>query len=62
MINRDEVMERVGAENFGQVVEAFATMTETAILHELNKMFPQDENKTLATAIREEIDKYFFDE
>jgi hypothetical protein len=25
-------------------------------------MFPQDENKTLATAIREEIDKYFFDE
>lgn len=52
-MNRDEIMEFVGAESWYDVEQGFGdgSWTESQILAELNRMYPTDDNEDLASAI-----------
>ena len=54
-MNRDEIMSRLGAENWQMVVQAYGDYHRTAILEELNELFPTDNNAELAFAIYKEL-------
>lgn len=49
---KDEIMDNVGAENWQQVVDAYAGKTQAEILADLNVMFPSEtDNEDLAADI-----------
>ena len=54
-MNRDEILNRVGAETFNQIVNEFQGMAINQIKNQLDTMFTQDENTELAQAIYDEI-------
>jgi len=55
MLNQDQIIDHVGAENWKTVVAEFAGKTEAEIKAELDLMFTSDNNTELAQSISEEL-------
>ena len=56
-MNRDEIITRVGAEDWNQVVEWFIGMSGTEVLDSCNDIWPIENNTELAQAIYEEVNR-----
>lgn len=54
-MNRDEIIDRLGTEDWRQVVKQFAGLVLAEILVELEVMFPGEANGALAQAISWEV-------
>ena len=56
-MNRDEIITRVGAEDWNQVVEWFIGMSGTEVLDSCNDIWPVENNTEPAQAIYEEVNR-----
>ena len=56
-MTKDEIMDRTGGNNWDQIVVAFNCWPVEDIKAELDDMFPQDDNESLAQAIYDELQK-----
>ena len=54
-MNRSEIVEHVGANNWKMIEQTWSGAAPSAILAELDEMFPTEENKELAEAIYWEL-------
>ena len=56
-MNRDEIIDELGAENWEMVAREFEFKTRLKTKRVLDEMFPTEENGELAKAIFEELSK-----
>lgn len=56
-MNRDEIMDRVGAYTWDGIKGTWGGATLEGIKYELDAMFPTDDNEALAKAIYDELQK-----
>ena len=54
-MNRNDITDYVGAEDWNEVVREFAGLTLAEITAELNEMFTTEDNAELALAISENV-------
>jgi hypothetical protein len=54
-MNRNEIMEHLGAEEWQWVIDTFAWLNLRQVQAELDEMFASDDNESLAQAIYEEL-------
>ena len=57
MLNKDEIMNYVGADDWNMVIDSYHTMTLKDIESDLNYMFPFDNNHELAESIYNELNQ-----
>lgn len=55
-MNRNEILEQTGADNWDWIREAYGNMTEAEILADWNGMCPDEDNTELARAIAQQLD------
>ncbi len=55
MLSRDEIIDRLGADTWGQVLDAFGGLDRDAILAKLNDIFEHDDNAELARSLAEAL-------
>jgi len=54
-MNRDEIIDHTGAENWHVVKQAFDGLSQADVLAKLNAIFPTEDNDKLAAAIANEL-------
>jgi hypothetical protein len=54
-MTRDEIIDRLGADTWGQVLDAFGGLDRDAILAKLNDIFEHDDNAELARSLAEAL-------
>lgn len=57
MINKDEIIDRVGGANWQDVVSEFSGQGESEVKATLDYMYPHEDNQELAQAIAEKVNQ-----